>query len=126
MVFRPAVFDRYVLALSVARICQALSNCSKDPAPGFRRPAAEDPITGIASCCALAVSGNVVAPPNAVDDCRYFSRLPYRITWIEYSLAAQAEKHAELLQSMGIPSDYAPDMLAQMGLLAHQPADARA
>src|SRR6516165_3586185 len=43
MVFRPSVFDRYVSALSVTRIGQALLNCSKDPAPGFRRPAAEEP-----------------------------------------------------------------------------------
>ena len=76
MVFRPAVFDRYVSALSVARIGQALSNCGKDPAPGFRRPAAEEPdhrhrrllgAGGERQCRCSTEQGDELAPSSPYD-----------------------------------------------------------
>lgn len=32
---------------------------------------------------------------DRLDDCRHFSRLPHRVTWIEYSLGAMAEREAD-------------------------------
>jgi hypothetical protein len=49
-----------------------------------------------------------------VDDCRHFSRLPHRVTWMEYSMAAQQEKRRELLPAIGQSSDYTAEELAEM------------
>ena len=77
--FRPAVFDRHVLALDEAGFVQALAERGTGTARRRRRRAARNPITGIAGCCARAASGHAAAaPPSSVMNSRRFTRSPRR------------------------------------------------
>ena len=66
-----------VLALDVASFLQPLAECGHDVRPR-RRPAAENPITGIAGCCARAASGHAAAaaPPSSVMNSRRLTDSP--------------------------------------------------
>ena len=89
LIFRPAVFDRDVLALDIAGLFEALAE-SRDS--GSRDCAQaiwllRNPITGIAGCCARAASGHAAAaPPSSVmnsrrcsgRDVRFIARPPPR------------------------------------------------
>ena len=72
LVLRPAIFDRYVLALDVARVLQTLAEMRADgPQTASGDTAWRNPITGIAGCCARAASGHAAAaPPSSVMNSR--------------------------------------------------------
>ncbi len=75
LLLRPAVFDCYVVALDIAESLQALTECS-DHGPvsiGRRGVNLSHPTTGIADCCARAVSGHITEPPRSVMNSRRFS-----------------------------------------------------
>ena len=64
LVFRPAVFDRDVLALDVTGFAQPFDGMRRQLSRIPRRDAASrNPITGIAGCCARAASGHAAAAP---------------------------------------------------------------
>ena len=61
LTFRPAIFDRDVLALDIAGLLQALAERGHACAPIVTgRSAWRNPITGIAGCCARAASGHAL------------------------------------------------------------------
>ena len=71
--FRPAVFDRHVLALDKACFLQALAEAAHEVRARPRATCWRNPITGIAGCCARAASGHAAAaPPRSVMNSRRF------------------------------------------------------
>jgi hypothetical protein len=54
----PTEFDRYVLTLGIADLIQALTESSYCGVKPSGDPLLRNPITGIAACCARAVSGH--------------------------------------------------------------------
>ena len=62
LTFRPAIFDRDVPTLDKARFRSGLGGTRQRVPSARQRPLAENPITGIAGCCARAASGH--APPR--------------------------------------------------------------
>src|SRR5262249_23770422 len=62
----PQVFDRHVPALDIAGFRQALAKRGQELCILTRRPSLRNPTTGIAGCCARALSGHATAaPPTA-------------------------------------------------------------
>ena len=74
LVLRPAILDRHILALGEAGFAQALTkgnNGALANGPGdalWRKPT-----TGIAVCCARAITGHTAAPPTSVMNSRLFN-----------------------------------------------------
>ena len=72
--FCPAILDRHILALGEAGFAQALTkgnNGALANGPGdalWRKPT-----TGIAVCCARAITGHTAAPPTSVMNSRLFN-----------------------------------------------------
>src|SRR5262249_33534910 len=65
-----AIFDRYVLALDVADLFEALAKRAQFPVKSSDAPP-RTPTTGIAGCCACAASGQAAAaPPTAAKNFR--------------------------------------------------------
>jgi hypothetical protein len=72
----PSVFDCYVAALGKSCIGQASVKCGDIPAHHFNRRTAENPIVGIAGCCACAASGHAAAvPPSSAMTSRRLNRV---------------------------------------------------
>jgi hypothetical protein len=71
LVLGPPVIDGNVFTLDVAGLLEALTERSQAIRISVRRLAVEDPITGIAGCCARAITGHAAAaPPSSVMNSR--------------------------------------------------------
>jgi hypothetical protein len=75
LTLRPAIFDRYVLALDIAQILEPLAKPAHPVRIASGDLGSRNPITGIAGCCALAASGHAAAaPPISVMNSRRLIR----------------------------------------------------
>ena len=63
LVLRPAILDRYILALDVPGFANALPECGHKACSVAGDELLRNPITGIGGCCARAASGHAAAPP---------------------------------------------------------------
>ena len=62
-----------------------------------------------------------------VDDCRYYARLPHKITWLEYSTAAMYEREIEINESENVDlSGYGTSHAQHMEKLARRTGIRRA
>ena len=78
LIFGPAVMDRYVLALDIAGLFQALAKCAQTVRQRVRGPAVKESDHRHRRLLRPAASGHAAAPPSAAMNSRRFIRLPRR------------------------------------------------